>query len=352
MDLLHETRARARRGVRQGHRLPARGRPELAAARLLRRARRRRSTRASTRLASRLQRAWRAPRRDRRPAARARCGLATSARCSGTASTSTRPTSPPSWPSAAAVVVPVELVVSGIGLGQLTGGYSTSVTLAAQAVVLAQVYLLIVPAVTAIWSTRCSWWPTAAGRSRARRSSAGLEAFGPVFFAVLLRAAGVDRRLFLFVVPGDLAARALVLRPAGRGARRPPRHGALQRSAELVTGMWWRVCGSPCWRASRWASAGGCSSCPSSSGQGGGQPGDRAGRADRGLGDHGAVRGADSDAAVLRPPGPPQPAGDRAAGGAAAFVAGGAPLGRGGWAGLVGLAMRAGRARVGPRLVS
>ena len=72
----------------------------------------------------------------------------------------------------------------------------------------------------------------------------GLEAFGPVFFAVLLGAAGVIGGFFLFVVPGDLAARALVLRPAGRGARRAPRDaGRFERSAELVTGMWWRVFG-------------------------------------------------------------------------------------------------------------
>ncbi len=64
-----------------------------------------------------------------------------------------------------------------------------------------------------------------------------------MFFAVLLGAAGVIGGFFLFVVPGIwllvrwyFAPQAVVL-DGRRGM------GALQRSAELVTGMWWRVCG-------------------------------------------------------------------------------------------------------------
>ena len=143
----------------------------------------------------------------------------------------------------AAVVIPVELVVSGIGLGQLSGGYSTSVTLAAQAVVLAQVYLLTIPLVTAMVVHALL---VVADGGRPKPGPAilgGLEAFGPVFFAVLLGAAGVIGGFFLFVVPGIwllvrwyFAPQAVVL-DGRRGM------GALQRSAELVTGMWWRVCG-------------------------------------------------------------------------------------------------------------
>jgi hypothetical protein len=143
----------------------------------------------------------------------------------------------------AAVVVPVELVVSGLGLGQLSGSYSTTSTLGTQSVVVAEVYLLIIPLVSAM--VVHALLVVADGR-RPKPGAAilsGLEAFTPVFLAVVLAAAGVMGGFILFVVPGIwllvrwyFAPQAVVL-DGRRGV------GALQRSAELVTGTWWRVAG-------------------------------------------------------------------------------------------------------------
>ena len=71
----------------------------------------------------------------------------------------------------------------------------------------------------------------------------GLEAFRPVFWAVIIAAAGVILGLFLLIIPGiwllvrwGFVPQAVVL-DGRRGT------SALQRSAELVNGSWWRVFG-------------------------------------------------------------------------------------------------------------
>jgi hypothetical protein len=141
------------------------------------------------------------------------------------------------------VVVPVQLVVSGLGLGQLRGGYSTALSRGTGVVLVAETYLLIIPLVTAMVVHALL---VVADGGRPKPGAAilnGLEAFTPVFLAVVLAAAGVVGGFILFIVPGVwllvrwyFAPQAVVL--DGRHGM-----GALQRSAELVTGTWWRVAG-------------------------------------------------------------------------------------------------------------
>jgi hypothetical protein len=143
----------------------------------------------------------------------------------------------------AAVVIPVQLVVSGIGLGQLSSHYSRSVRAGVQVVNAAEIYLLIGPLVTAMVVHALL---AAADGQRPQPAAAivsGLEAFRPVFMAVLIAAAGVVLGLFLLVIPGIwllirwlFTPQAVVL-DGRRGT------GALARSAELVNGAWWRVFG-------------------------------------------------------------------------------------------------------------
>jgi hypothetical protein len=143
----------------------------------------------------------------------------------------------------AAVVIPVQLIVSGIGLGQLTKGYDSTVTAREQIIFAAELYLLISPLVTAMVVHALL---AMADGERPRPGAAimsGLEAFRPVFGAVLLAAAGVVLGLFVFILPGiwlfvrwAFVPQAVVL-DGRRGV------AALQRSAELVTGSWWRVFG-------------------------------------------------------------------------------------------------------------
>jgi hypothetical protein len=143
----------------------------------------------------------------------------------------------------AAVVVPVQLIVSGIGLGQLSDGYSSGVRTGDQLITAAELYLVIAPLVTAMVVHALL---AVADGEKPRPGAAilsGLEAFRPVFGAVLIAAAGVILGLFLLIVPGiwlfvrwAFVPQAVVL-DGRRGTQ------ALQRSAELVSGSWWRVLG-------------------------------------------------------------------------------------------------------------
>lgn len=143
----------------------------------------------------------------------------------------------------AAVVVPVQLVVSGIGLGQLSGGYEKTSTGAELGILVAENYLLIGPLIAAM--VIHALLAVADGRrpQPGPAITSGLEAFRPIFIAVLIGAAGVVLGFIALIVPGlwlfvrwYFAPQAVVV-DGRRGV------GALERSAELVTGAWWRVFG-------------------------------------------------------------------------------------------------------------
>ena len=141
----------------------------------------------------------------------------------------------------AAVVIPVQLVVSGLGLGELGGDYARATGTSASAVQLASSYLITGPLITAM--VVHALLAVADGRRPhpGLAITSGLEAFRPIFFAVLIAAAGVVLGFILFVVPGIwllvrwyFTPQAVVV-DGRRGTR------ALERSAELVAGSWWRV---------------------------------------------------------------------------------------------------------------
>jgi hypothetical protein len=143
----------------------------------------------------------------------------------------------------AVIVVPAELVVSGIGLEQLTGPYDDSPTVAETIIPTAVSFLVVAPLITAtcIYALRDV---AAAIRPRAGRAlAAGLDAFRPIFFAVVLAAAGITLGLLVLIVPGLFLAvrwyfvpQAVVIENA-RGPR------ALTTSGRIVEGFWWRACG-------------------------------------------------------------------------------------------------------------
>jgi hypothetical protein len=141
----------------------------------------------------------------------------------------------------AAVVVPVQLIVSGFGLEQLTSDYDPSPSPAVALVPIGVAYLITTPLVTAM--TVHLLHEVSGGRSPSARAAilAGLEAFTPLFPAVLLAAAGIVIGLFLLIVPGVYLAVRWYFVPQAvviDGARRAD---ALLRSGELVRGSWWRV---------------------------------------------------------------------------------------------------------------
>ncbi|HKN95329.1 MAG TPA: hypothetical protein VJU60_13420 [Thermoleophilaceae bacterium] len=143
----------------------------------------------------------------------------------------------------AAVVVPVELVVSGVGLGELSGGYGGVTTGAAGAVIVVQSYLLIGPLVTAM--VIHALLAVADGRRpNVRRAiTSGLEAFRPIFVAVLIAAVGIALGFVLLILPGFWLLIRWFFAPQAVVVDGRQSVAALERSAELVRGSWWRVFG-------------------------------------------------------------------------------------------------------------
>src|SRR4051794_13477334 len=140
---------------------------------------------------------------------------------------------------AAAVVIPVELLVSGVGLGQLTSGYDSEASSGELIVGGLAPVLITTPLVTGmlvrIVLDDAAGEPASAGRA----AETGLNLFAPLLAAILLATLGIVLGFFALVIPGIwLAVRWVVVAPTvvvegHRGA------DALRRSAALVTGSWW-----------------------------------------------------------------------------------------------------------------
>ena len=140
----------------------------------------------------------------------------------------------------AIVIVPSELIVSGVGLEQLSADYDPTPSLAEAAVPGAVSFLVVAPLITAICVFALR---SVAAGSPPRASEAlikGFELFTPLFLAVLLAALGIGLGLLL-IVPGIylfvrwyFVPQAVVLEGT-RGA------GALRASGRLIGGAWWRT---------------------------------------------------------------------------------------------------------------
>jgi hypothetical protein len=147
----------------------------------------------------------------------------------------------------AAVIVPVELVVDGIGMGSLTGSYDadpeTSDTLTRGVVQFFVEYLVVTPIVTAICIHALDRIEAGERPSPGAVLTAGFEAFTPLFGAVVLAAVGVSLGLIALIVPGIFLFVRWYFVPQAvvvDGARGT---AALSRSGDLVEGFWWRTLG-------------------------------------------------------------------------------------------------------------
>ena len=143
----------------------------------------------------------------------------------------------------AAVVVPAELIVEGVGMNMLTSSYDSSPS-AAEIVIPAVVEFLVVrPIITAICIYALHQVATGERPSAGKVLVAGFEAFTPLFAAVALAAAGIAVGLLALIVPGLYLAVRWYFVPQAvviEGSRGPQ---ALSRSATLVTGFLWRTFG-------------------------------------------------------------------------------------------------------------
>ncbi|MTD43012.1 hypothetical protein GKE82_01490 [Conexibacter sp. W3-3-2] len=143
---------------------------------------------------------------------------------------------------AAGVVIPVDLIVGGIGLGQLTAGYDESPSAAETLVPSAVSALVTVPLITAmqvraILAIEQGRTPTAGEAVRE-----GLDVFTPLLVVVVLAGLVTILGFLALIIPGiylltHLAVAAQVVAVEGRTGGE-----ALRRSFELVRGnAWWTL---------------------------------------------------------------------------------------------------------------
>lgn len=142
-----------------------------------------------------------------------------------------------------AIIAPVEVIVSGVGLGQLSAPYDDTASRAAGLVSAATGFFVTVPLITAA-CVRVLSQAAAGERPRPGPSlQAALDQFPRVFVAVLLAGAGVLLGLALLVAPGIyLFVRWYFVTQAVVIESETP-VGALRHSGDVVHGAWFRVAG-------------------------------------------------------------------------------------------------------------
>jgi hypothetical protein len=142
----------------------------------------------------------------------------------------------------ALVVVPTHLILSGVGLEQLTSDYDEDPEFAEVAIRGAVSYLVVAPLITAICVHALR--SVAGGGSLGAREAIvrGFESFAPIFFAVLLAAGGIVLGLLL-IVPGIYLFVRWYFVPQTVVLEDARDSGALRASGRLVTGAWWRTFG-------------------------------------------------------------------------------------------------------------
>jgi hypothetical protein len=143
----------------------------------------------------------------------------------------------------ATIIVPANLIVSGIGLEELTAPYDRDPPLEQTFIPGAVSFLVVAPLITATSIHALREIGSGAAPRAGRALAAGLDAFAPIFFAILLAALGIALGLFLLIVPGIylffrwfFVPQAVVL----ENARGP---AALTASGQTVQGLWWRTAG-------------------------------------------------------------------------------------------------------------
>ena len=143
----------------------------------------------------------------------------------------------------AAVAIPAEVIVEGIGQSKLTGAYDSTPSAADQIVPAVVGVLVVSPIISAI----CIYalHAIAAGQRPAAGEVfvAGFEAFTPLFAALVIAAVGVVLGFVAFIVPGVFLLVRWYFVPQTvviEGARGT---SALSRSFRLVQGRWWRTFG-------------------------------------------------------------------------------------------------------------
>jgi hypothetical protein len=142
----------------------------------------------------------------------------------------------------ALIVVPVQLLVSGVGLEQLSAPYDKSPPPAEAIIPTAVSFLVVAPLITGICIHVLRSVAAGEGAAPGGAILAGFEAFTPLFAAVLLAGLGVAIGLVL-ILPGIYLAIRWFFVPQAVVIDGQQGLAALRRSGDLVQGRWWRTFG-------------------------------------------------------------------------------------------------------------
>jgi hypothetical protein len=140
---------------------------------------------------------------------------------------------------AIAIIVPIEVAIFGLGLGQLTGPYDDKPSTQMLGLELAVSWLLTTPLLTAM-TIRALVSPEISIREAIVR---GMELFVPALVVTVMTAALVIGGLFLLILPGLFLAVRLAFVVEAVAIDEVSGEQALRRSWQLTDGNFWRVLG-------------------------------------------------------------------------------------------------------------
>jgi multisubunit Na+/H+ antiporter MnhC subunit len=143
----------------------------------------------------------------------------------------------------AAVVIPVEIAVEGIGLEMLWSSYDESPSIAETAVPTIVGFLVMTPIITAICIYALHAIASGERPSPGQVFVSGFEAFTPLFAAVVLAAIGIAIGFLALIVPGVYLAVRWYFVPQTVVIEEVRGPAALTRSSQIVQGFWWRTLG-------------------------------------------------------------------------------------------------------------
>lgn len=140
-----------------------------------------------------------------------------------------------------AIVVPVELIVSGIGLEELTGGYRENDTTETLLIPTIVRFLVIAPLIAAAMIALLQALSNGA-KPRFRQSiQLALDVFPALFVAFLLVNLAMAFGLMLLIVPGIYVAVRLLFVPQSVVIDSTRGPDSLRASWNLADGFWWRT---------------------------------------------------------------------------------------------------------------
>ncbi len=137
----------------------------------------------------------------------------------------------------AVFAIPIELVVSGVGLEQLTSPYVEKVRPVEVVVGSLTSYVLVTPLIT----VACALLVVGAAPTAGRAVIRTMETSTPLLVAAIAAAVGVGIGLFLLILPGLYLVVRWFLFPQAVALENQTGIAPLRRSGELIEGKWFRA---------------------------------------------------------------------------------------------------------------